>query len=104
VEKVTKVVNNWGNVLRIAGVVVLFLAAYLLILRPVKRQVLATAKQLTEKNSKAALPVAAVDPSEEHASANLNMHKELVRRVKMEPEMATKLLQSWIHGTPESRS
>jgi len=104
VDKVTKVVNNWGNALRVGGVVVLFLVAYFLILRPVKKQVLATARQLTDKSSKAVLPAAAVDTDEQHASDNLNMHKELVRRVKMEPEMATKLLQSWIHKAPEAGS
>jgi flagellar M-ring protein FliF len=102
VDKVSKIVNSWGNVLRVGGVVLMFLLVYMLVLRPVKNQVMTTAKQLAER--KPAIAVASETVDDETARSTLNMHRELVNRVKMEPEMASKLLQSWIHKAPEAGS
>ena len=97
VQKVTRIAHEWTGALRIAGILALFLVVYMLVLRPVKRQVISTVRQLTEQKAAAELPAEKKDLGEEEINKNLNIRKELTERVKTEPEVASRLLQSWIH-------
>lgn len=102
VEKVTRVAHEWTGALRIAGILALFLVAYFLILRPVKKQVITTVKQLAVPKAEPQKELAQKElPEEDHRLAG-NMRRELVERVKTEPETSTRLLQSWIHNSGAS--
>jgi flagellar M-ring protein FliF len=102
VEKVTKIAHEWTGALRIAGILALFLVAYMLVLRPVKSQVIASMRQM-----KAPAPVVAATTenkqlSEEDVNDTASIRRELAERVRTEPETASRLLQSWIHKTEAS--
>lgn len=103
VEKVTRIVHEWSGAFRVAGILALFLVAYLLVLRPVKSQVVSTIRQLAEQ--KAAAERAKPQPKdlpEEEATDSAAIRKELANRVKAEPEISSRLLQSWIHKSEAS--
>jgi flagellar M-ring protein FliF len=104
VEKVTRIVHEWSGAFRVAGILALFLVAYLLVLRPVKSQILSTMRQLTEKKAvvqKEEEPKQL--PEEEAAHDTAMIRRELAERVKTEPEVSSRLLQTWIHK-PEASS
>ncbi len=111
------------GLLRYAGLGIFFLLIYMLVLRPVKNQVLATIRALPER---AQLPAAAQPMAEPGAAAREQSRREcrrprmegelqrelsetnsevmravvlkrhLVEKVKKEPEDATRLIQSWV--------
>jgi len=98
VQKVTRISQEWSGALRIAGIVALFLVAYFLVLRPVKKQVLATIHQIGVPKAQPQTPAKLqLDADEE--DGKVNVRKELVSRVKAEPEMSTRLVQSWIRNS-----
>jgi flagellar M-ring protein FliF len=99
VQKVTRVAHEWTGALRILGILGLFLVVYLMILRPVKKQVLTTAGQLVAQNAKAAQTADQKNLAADGTSAAVNIRKEIGDRVKAEPEVASKLLQSWIRNS-----
>jgi len=103
VQKVTRVAHEWTGALRIAGILALFFVVYLLVLRPVKKQVLTTVGQLVAQNTLATKIAEQGKLDSDEVSPAVNMRKELGERVKAEPEIASKLLQTWIHGS-EARS
>jgi flagellar M-ring protein FliF len=95
-QKVTRIAHDWTGALRVAGVLALFLVVYLLVLRPVKKQVMTTVKQLATQKTAAEKEAAQKQLSEDDVS-KMNIRKELADRVKAEPEVSSRLLQSWIH-------
>lgn len=103
VEKVTRIVHEWSGALRVAGILALFLAAYLLILRPVKSQVISTMRQMTEKKKEVVQEEPKQLPGEEVAQDTAMIRRELSDRVNAEPELSSRLLQTWIHK-PEASS
>ena len=118
VSKVTKVmtfVERWTGVLRYAVLFILFLLIYLLVLRPVQKQVLGILKHASQPALTGGVTAAGLLP--EGASAGLGgpvhagtpadgprnevveairLKKELVTKVKADPESASRLLQSWV--------
>jgi len=103
VQKVTRVAHEWTSALRIAGILALFFVVYMLVLRPVKKQVLSTVGQLAAQSARAAKIAEQGALGSDEPSAAVNIRRELGDRVKAEPEIASKLLQSWIHNS-EARS
>jgi hypothetical protein len=79
--------------------------AYMLLLRPIKKQVLTTFRELpasvsTRKVSVAGVELAAgQDPSSlpPAQQRSLALKKQLVEKVNSEPAAASKLIQAWIH-------
>lgn len=112
-EKTRKIVLEWSGALRYVGVLLLFLIVYLLILRPVKKQVLAALRgvpqQLT-KGGKGGDPAAqrtvatATPPTVEielpvgsqQGIRAATLKKQLAEKVRSEPASASRLVQSWI--------
>ncbi len=95
-EKVRVVLSNWSMMVRYAVILLLFLLVYFLVLRPVKKQVVSTFKELpanvaASQNVQAALPEG--DLSGQRA---LLMKKQLVEKVKAEPVSAGRLVQAWL--------
>jgi len=110
-ESARKLVVQWAGLLRYAAILVLFLIVYGLILRPVKKQVVATwrelparvaekAKQLGKTSSAAAISTSGVEielpPGTEQARRATTLKKQLADKVRTEPAAASRLVQTWI--------
>ncbi len=115
VERALRIVNDWASVLRLVGVLLLFLLVYLLVLRPVKRQLVSSfeshqnelprAASEPEQVSAPARPVARekeevlldlpdATPEMRRLSA---LTRHVAEKIKAEPLPTTKLVQTWIH-------
>ncbi len=114
-ERAQRGLKNWAWLLRYAALACLFGSVYLLLLRPVKKQVITTLKELPARLKKQAalgeqgndsIPAsagslqdvlgqaaAANDPSLKKLSA-LKTH--LAEKVKAEPAGASRLVQNWL--------
>ena len=94
--------HDWSSVVRYASVLLLFLLAYALLLRPLKKQVLATVRELPSRvaDQQSAIGGAGIDnalaslPPEQRALA---LKKQLVDKVKGEPAVAGQLIHAWIN-------
>ena len=101
-DRVRVVLHDWSSVVRYASVLLLFLLAYALLLRPLKKQVLATVRELPARvaNQQSAIGGAGIDnalaslPPEQRALA---LKKQLVDKVKGEPAVAGQLIHAWIN-------
>ena len=112
VQKVMTFVERWTGVLRYAALFIIFLLVYLLVLRPVQKQVLGILRQpgqaalpggaatglLPEGTPGAAAGAAGAGPHDE-VSDTIRLKKELVNKVKSDPESASRLLQTWVRET-----
>ena len=107
-ERVQVVLHDWSSLVRYGSLLTLFLLAYSLLLRPVKKQILATMKQLPARKAAPqaeAGPAGQVlprDPGAELLSElpdlqqALALKKQLVDKVKAEPSAASRLVQGWL--------
>jgi flagellar M-ring protein FliF len=126
VQRTLRILEPWVGLLRYAGVGILFLVIYMLILRPVKTQVLATLKALPAESGqtgltarvgkqtgvKSAMTVAELEGElQEELSGTSSevmravvLKRHLVDKVKKEPAGASRLIQSWVRqGAEDSR-
>jgi flagellar M-ring protein FliF len=106
-ERVRVTLNDWSSTVRYAALIVLFLLAYGLLLRPVKKQLLATFRELPARLAahKAQLAAANAEltavedltklPPEQQRAIVLK--KQLTEKLKSEPAGASKLIQAWLH-------
>ena len=108
VQKFMTYAERWTGLLRYAGLLLLFLMVYVLILRPVKRQVLhmfqpppsnlpagaSAAAGTLGTGLTAALPASAAIHSE--LSDAVALKKELAARIKDDPIAASRVIQSWM--------
>jgi len=121
-QRTLRIIQPWAWLLRYAGLGIVFLLIYMLVLRPVKTQVLATLRGLPGTGEMAALPPGESEKAssgpmtmaqmegqleEELSQTNSNvmravvLKRHLVDKVKKEPEGATRLVQSWVRqGAP----
>jgi flagellar M-ring protein FliF len=115
VERWRTILQQWAGALRYAGIALLFLVVYFLVLRPVRKQALAAFRELPARiaaGSKALIPRPGAGPAEALAGTTLStadlpavtdesrraaqLKKQLTEKVKMEPEVASRLLQTWM--------
>jgi flagellar M-ring protein FliF len=117
VQRTLRVISPWIGLLRYVGLGALFLVIYLLILRPVTRQVVTTLKELPArvgegatsgaaggKGHNKALNVAEIEDelAQELSGTNSEVNRaivlkrHLVDKVKKEPEGASRLIQNWV--------
>ena len=116
-EVARKLAVQWSGLLRYVAIFALFLIVYWLILRPVKKQVVATwrelparvadkTKQLGKAASAAAISTAGVEielpPGTEQARRATTLKKQLADKVKTEPAGASRLVQTWIREDQKS--
>ncbi|MGA2744886.1 MAG: flagellar basal-body MS-ring/collar protein FliF [Candidatus Sulfotelmatobacter sp.] len=104
VERVRTTLNDWSSIVRYAALILLFLLVYMLLLRPLKKQLLTTFKELPSKIAAKAQPAnpaelaagqeAQMTPEQARAAA---LKKQLVEKVTAEPAATGKLIQSWLH-------
>jgi flagellar M-ring protein FliF len=117
VQKVMGFVERWTGVLRYAALLAIFLLVYLLVLRPVQRQVMGILKNpghaaLGGRQAAGLLPEGAEgEPGQARESGSIGvsntgevfdairLKKELVNKVKADPESASRLLQNWVRET-----
>ena len=104
-DRIRLLLQEWAGALRYAGITLLFLIVYALVLRPVKKQAMAAFKQLP---AKLAQPLAAgaaaggtlgnieLPPGSEEAKRAGLLKKELAEKIKTEPAAASRLVQTWI--------
>jgi flagellar M-ring protein FliF len=124
VQQTLRILGPWMGLLRYAGLLLLFALIYLLVLRPVTSQVLATLRALPERSQQASLPAGGAAEPSKHATTVAEIENELqkelsetnsevmravvlkrhlVEKVKKEPENATRLIQGWVRqGSPET--
>jgi flagellar M-ring protein FliF len=106
-ERVQIALHDWSSLVRYGSLLLLFLLAYGLLLRPVKKQVLATLKQLparkaaVQKEATALGTLPAASGSElisglPDLQQALALKKQLVDKVKAEPTATTRLVQNWL--------
>ena len=99
--------NDWSSIVRYAVLILLFLLAYALLLRPLKKQLLSTIRALpsrvAEQRAQVAggaagelIPGQGLTLSQEQQRAAA-MKKQLVEKVKSEPAAAGKLIQAWLN-------
>ncbi|MGO8794596.1 MAG: flagellar basal-body MS-ring/collar protein FliF [Candidatus Sulfotelmatobacter sp.] len=106
-ERVRTTLNDWSSVVRYAALILLFLLVYILLLRPLKKQVLTTFRELNSRldlqkaqaadaaaAELAAGQEAAMTPEQQRAAA---LKKQLVEKVKTEPAATGKLIQAWLN-------
>ena len=108
VQKVRVTLDDWSSLVRYAAIIVMFLLAYILLLRPLQKQILTTFRELPAAlSAKKQQPqgVAGVDlapgedptalpPAQQRA---IGLKKQLLEKVNTEPAAAGKLIQAWIH-------
>jgi flagellar M-ring protein FliF len=105
IDKVRKGVADYSQVIRYAMLLVVFLLAYLLMIRPMQKRVMTAALPPAEVSGglldaltghQLDAPAAAVEPSQVAA-----LKKELVQMVKDAPIASTRAVQVWLRGEPQ---
>jgi flagellar M-ring protein FliF len=113
-QKVTLFVERWTGLLRYAALFVIFLLVYLLVLRPVQKQVvhilqhpakLIPARAVAgELATSAGATTGGLAPLGEgldegrtpEVAQTIQLKKDLVNRIKTDPESASRLVQNWV--------
>jgi len=98
VERVRVTLTDWSALIRYATVLLLFVLAYLLLLRPVKKQALLAFKDF---QSRAALKADASRAENNQLSPGqqaLALKQRLIDKVKAEPAAAGQLVQNLLRG------
>jgi flagellar M-ring protein FliF len=121
-DRVVPMVDKWINVIRYAALAALFLLVYGLVLRPIKRQIVTTFRELPQqvgasKRGRAALKEGGAEgvAGKEEEAAGLEdslppqlegspgevkqavaLKKNLLEKVKKEPATASRLIQNWM--------
>jgi flagellar M-ring protein FliF len=101
-EKARKGINDYAAVIRYAGMLVLFLLVYMLMLRPLQKRALAAAPQNTLlATSRASAATEADAAAIGESAANLALRSQALRKqladfVKAEPESSTNAVRAWL--------
>jgi flagellar M-ring protein FliF len=103
IEKIRRGLNDYSSVIRYAGLVVLFLLVYALMLRPIQQRALAALPAPESQSAALALGAAAGPEVESDSEALAAMalrtqvlKKQLVDYVKAEPESSTDAVRAWL--------
>jgi flagellar M-ring protein FliF len=100
IDQARKGLNDYSSVIRYAGLMVLFLFVYLLMIRPIQKRVLAMPNPLLAVVHTPALGATEAEaPLESQASLtlrNLTLKKQLAEFVRVEPESSTTAVRAWL--------
>lgn len=107
IERARRMLVEWSSALRYVGVTLLFLLVYLLMLRPIKKQIVTAFRELPARLAPAAReqPKTMKAPGDveielpqgaEQGQLAAALKKQLTDKVQTEPGQATRLIQSWI--------
>jgi flagellar M-ring protein FliF len=107
-ERIRTVLNDWSSIVRYAALILLFLLVYALLLRPLKKQLLTTFRELPAR-------IAARKPQDSDGAAGelipgkqgttlsgdqqrtIALKKQLVEKANAEPAATGKLVQAWLN-------
>jgi len=107
-DNTRKILTQWSGLLRYLGILALFLIVYFLMLRPVKKQILTSLRELPARMAShpkglagagagpGAVAVEIEPPGTEQARRATTLKRQLAEKVKTEPAVASRLVQSWI--------
>ena len=106
-ERIRTVLNDWSSLLRYGVMILLFLATYTLVIRPIKAQAISTMKQLPTRSGPAmamaaaeghgaGLEMAALAPLGEAPQKARLLKKQVLDKVKHEPQSSSRLVQAWL--------
>jgi flagellar M-ring protein FliF len=112
-ESTRKVVLQWSGLLRYGGILALFVIVYFLMLRPLKKQILVTLRELPARVARgprelgqAATAAGGVEielpPGAEPARRAAALKRQLAEKIKTEPAEASRLVQGWIREDAKS--
>ncbi|MGA8153928.1 MAG: flagellar basal-body MS-ring/collar protein FliF [Terriglobales bacterium] len=107
-ERVRVTLNDWSSFVRYAALILLFLLAYALLLRPMKKQILTTlrelpARRVPEQTQIDGVVGAQLSPAQDpkalppEQQRSLTLKKQLLEKVKAEAVATSQLVQAWIH-------
>ncbi len=107
IEHWRSLIQPWTWALRYLGLAALFLVIYWLVLRPVKKQAVAAFRELPGRVAGGLTPQVAgaggvtlgggeIAGIEEGGKRAVQLKKQLTEKVKAEPEVATRLVQTWM--------
>lgn len=105
-ERARRLLIEWSGALRYVGVTFLFLFVYLIMLRPIKKQILTAFRDLPARHAhgerELKKPVASPEiqielpEGSEQGKLATALKKELSEKVRAEPAGASRLVQNWI--------
>jgi flagellar M-ring protein FliF len=100
IDKARKGVNDYSSIIRYAGLLVLFLLVYLLMLRPIQKRALAAPNPMLAA-SRAMVAGDAEAAAIGETAANLALRSQALRKqlaefVKAEPESSTNAVRAWL--------
>ncbi len=105
IERSRRVVQDWSVLLRYAGVFALFAIVYMLLWRPVKKEALAAFRALPARLARPTHDLAggpdvgSLPEGTEQARRAAALKQRLSDKVKADPAVASRLVQSWIRQT-----
>ncbi len=105
-DRVRVTLNDWSSMIRYAALLILFLLAYLFLLRPIKKQAMEAFRQLPERTAAQikAETVAGelagisgdVNSLSDAQRKTLGLQRQLADKAKSEPAATGRLVQSWL--------
>ena len=105
-DRIRTLLQEWSSVLRYAVILTLFLATYALVIRPLKKQVISTMKELPARGRQAAgnAQQSLTPGTEDTAEAALiqaqektkQLKKQILEKVRHEPVPSSRLVQAWL--------
>jgi flagellar M-ring protein FliF len=102
IDRARKGISDFSSLVRYAMLLVLFVLAYLLMIRPMQKRVLTSAAEAPERALMTvpalSLPVPAA-PDE--VVRTLHLKEQVVEQVKAEPASSARVVQAWLRGETE---
>jgi flagellar M-ring protein FliF len=120
-ERIVPMVDKWINIIRYGALLILFLLIYILVLRPIKHQIVTAFQELpkqlgrgkigrealpgsapsvsatkVEDNSALEASLSQLGDSPTEAKQAVILKKNLLEKVKREPATASRLIQNWM--------
>jgi flagellar M-ring protein FliF len=107
-ERVRTTLNDWSSIVRYAALILLFLLVYALLLRPLKKQLMTTFRELPARIASGKGQASGIAGGElaslregttlsEEQQRATAIKKELVEKTKAEPAATGKLVQAWLN-------
>jgi flagellar M-ring protein FliF len=104
VDQAVRVTRQWSGLVRYVIIGVLFLAVYAMVLRPIRKQIVTSLRQIGVRQESSTVLNGntghVLAPAESDADPLLKqsaqLKKQLVERAKAEPATASQLVQSWL--------
>jgi flagellar M-ring protein FliF len=105
IDKIRTRLSDYSNYIRYAALLLLFAIAYLLMIRPIKKQALAALRQQAPAQVEGApaaqpLPGANLEAAPalpDHSQETATLKERLREKIKSEPAVSSRVIQAWLH-------